>query len=303
MAAHILRCNLPPQHVQLQATLAHIEEGYTMPTFAWLARLWSRGADSLAPPVYRPHVEALEDRWLPAAVGSPTANFVEQIYRDILHRVADPGGRLAWSQAIDSGQLTPQEVALDIRGSDEGLGVQVNDFYVRFLRRNAEPGGLANWKVFLSTHSTEELEVQILSSQEYFLAQGGGTNAGLLAAVYRDVLGRAIASNEVGFWNVAITINRPQGIDGIARSPEARDDEVSGFYTSYLRRTAGPNESAAWAQLLEQGDLNRFINTDHVYASVQDNDDAILVSFILASQEYFQDAQTLTTFATIPGPS
>jgi len=242
----------------------------------------------------------LEDRTVPAAVGTANQNFVDQLYRDILHRVPDAGGLAGWSSALDSGKLSRQEVVLDIRGSTEGLNVQVNDLYVRFLRRNADANEQANWRPFLSGRSTEDLEAQIIASQEYFNTQGGGTTQGWLTAVYRDVLCRTGSTTELASWNTQATNNRLQTADEILRSDEGRTDEVRGFYTAYLRRPADSSGLAGWTQTLKRGDLDSNLNAKNVDDNVEDNDDAVLASYILSSNEYFQDSQTLTTFAAIP---
>jgi Domain of unknown function (DUF4214) len=275
-----------------------------MSTAAWLRRLWaSRAGKPPGRPSCRPQVEPLEDRWVPSAVGTPTQNFVDQVYRDLLHRAPDAGGLASWSQRINTGGLSRLDFALDIRGSDEGLRVQVNDLYVRFLRRNADQTAFNGWIGLLRNNSTEHLEARILASSEYFRTQGGGTVQGWLTAVYRDVLGRSIGSNELAGWTSSANTNRLQTADRILRSTEGRTDEVRGFYTSYLRRPADASGLRGWTQLLVHGDLDNNLDTSRFTNSVQDNDDAILASYILSSTEYFRDAQTLTTIATIPGPA
>jgi hypothetical protein len=273
-------------------------------TAAWFHRLRARRSGKPpSRPLCRPQVEALEDRWVPSAVGTPTQDFVDQVYRDLLHRAPDAGGLANWSRSIDSGSLNRQEFVLDIRGSDEGLRVQVNDLYVRFLRRNADQTAFNSWIGFLSRNSTEELEARILASPEYFQTQGGNTVQGWLTAVYRDVLGRTIGANELAGQTSSANTNRLLTADRILRSPEGRTDEVRGFYTSYLRRPADASGLQGWTQLLLNGDLDENLNTSRFTNTVEDNDDAILASYILSSNEYFRDAQTLTTFATIPGPA
>jgi hypothetical protein len=65
----------------------------------------------------------------------------------------------------------------------------------------------------------------------------------------------------------------------------------------------GPGGVTFWTQQPRNDDLDENVNDDRVPNSVQDDDDVILVADLLASQEYFQLAQTLatTSFATIPG--
>src|SRR5947208_743140 len=91
-----------------------------------------------APHRARPSLEALEARWVPANVGTPNQNFVDQLYRDALHRAPDPGAQ-GWVQALDAGRISRKDVAAGVLGSPEGLRTEVNDLYVRFLGRQADP--------------------------------------------------------------------------------------------------------------------------------------------------------------------
>jgi hypothetical protein len=261
----------------------------------------------------RPRLEVLEDRCTPAPIGTPTQNFVEQVYRDVLHRAADPTGLAGWSQGIDSGQVTRQQFVLDIRGSAEGLGTEVNDLYLRFLHRAADPTALAGWPPFLSNHSDIDLTAQLVGSQEYYLTRGGGTDAGFITAVYEDVLCRTPSAAEIAAWEAELSTTgtnqtaaqrRVSVALQILTSPEGRADQVSGYYISYLRRQADPLGLASGTQLLlNSGDTGNGGNTPSGSGtpdSVRNNPDAALVAALLSSPEYFQDAQTLTTFATIP---
>jgi len=274
-----------------------------MSMFSWLRRS-PRRLDARSK--CRPQVEMLENRWVPAAVGTATQNFVDQVYRDLLHRAPDAGGLQSWSQQIDSGRLSRQEFVLQIEGSDEGLRTQVNDQYVRLLGRPADANGQNGWVNYLRDHTTEELEVQLVSSQEYFQTQGGSTNTGYITSLYQDFLGRTPSAAEINSWNSQASVDRQAVARGIVFSQEARTDEVRGFYTSYLRRTGDQPGINYWSNLLNQGNADKVFQDSDQNApnSVENNDDAIIVSYFLSSQEYFQHSQTLTTasFATVPGP-
>jgi Domain of unknown function (DUF4214) len=258
----------------------------------------------------RPRLESLEDRWVPANVGTATQNFVDQVYRDVLHRAPDAAGLAAWSAAIDSSQLSRQEVVLNIQGSEEGLRTQVNDLYLRFLGRSADPTGLAGWTTFLRSrdNDTVELEEQLIASQEYFQTQGGGTDTGFITAVYQDVLGRTPSGAEIAAWQNAFggTLDAGERLDlakGVLESVEGRRVEVNNTYVSFLRRQGDAGGINFWSSQLLTDSLDENVNRARTPDSVELDDDVILVADILASPEYFQLAQTLTTtsFATIPG--
>ncbi|HLJ93446.1 MAG TPA: DUF4214 domain-containing protein, partial [Gemmataceae bacterium] len=56
-------------------------------------------------------MEALEDRLAPAVIGSPSQNFINQVYQDLLGRMADPSGLSFWSSMVDQGVSRIQVVA------------------------------------------------------------------------------------------------------------------------------------------------------------------------------------------------
>jgi hypothetical protein len=230
----------------------------------------------------------------------------------VLHRAPDSGGLAFWSAQLDSGRLTRQEVALNIQGSEEGLQTQVNDLYRRFLGRTADPVGLALWTNFLRDDDNDvtDLSAQLIASPEYYLTQGGGTDAGFITAVYQDVLGRAPEPGAIAAWQgflnddgASDASDRLDLAEAVLESPEGRMEQVKNTYESYLRRAGDPGGVAFWTQELRDDDLDEHVNEDRVPGSVEEDDDVILVAEFLASQEYFQLAQTLpvTSFATIPG--
>src|SRR5207302_6680064 len=126
-------------------------------------------------------------------ITSANTAFVQQAYVDLLHRSADPGGLIAWVNALDSGSLTRTQVSMGIEGSQEFRGVEVQGLYERFLHRSADPAGLGGGVSFLMNGgSIEQLEAILIGSTEYFQTRAGGTNDGFLNALYEDVLHRPI---------------------------------------------------------------------------------------------------------------
>lgn len=250
---------------------------------------------------FRPRLESLEDRCVPAVVGTATENFVEQVYQDILHRSADAGGRAFWTNAINTGQIDRNEFALLIQSSQEGRLALVNDTYQRFLNRNADQGGLAFWSQYLADgHTTVEFQAQIIGSQEYFLINGG-TNQSFMSAVYRDVLGRTASANEINAW-LSSGWSRTEIAEAILESREGRMAEVSLAYQSYLRRGVDQGGLNFWTdQLLSEsleGDID--VEADDAAENFEDNTDAVFTAFLLGSQEYFQQNTSYTGPAPYP---
>jgi hypothetical protein len=237
-------------------------------------------------------LESLDCRCVPAVVGTANANFVDQLYRDILHRAPDEAGLAFWTSRLDNGS-DRGFVADAIRDSEEGLGVQVNDLYLRFLDRPADAAGLAGWTNYLRDGNTNlDLASQLLASDEYYQVQGGGTNQGFLTALYEDVLCRQIGADEIADRGDDFSDgfeSRRDIAEGILGSGEAEDLRDQHSVLSYLRQDVSVDEA---------GD----IVDDDDGGSDFDNDDAVFAGTLLSGDRYFDLAQTLTAtdFATIP---
>ncbi len=87
--------------------------------------------------------------------GGTNDGFLTAIYQDALNRPIDPGGQMAFTQALASG-MTRSQVAAIIFSSPEYRRDLVQSFYQRFLDRVSDPGGLDAWGAFLQKGATDE---------------------------------------------------------------------------------------------------------------------------------------------------
>src|SRR5579871_4128813 len=92
--------------------------------------------------LFRPAVEQLESRHVPSTIGTPTQNFVDQVYLDVLHHSVDVVGLAVWTNRIDSGAMSRSQVVLAIEQSPEGRATLVNDLFLRFLHHTADTPAL-----------------------------------------------------------------------------------------------------------------------------------------------------------------
>src|SRR5262249_9366724 len=145
-----------------RSILVHTREDHTM------------RRDGLTCSAFPLMLEPLETRWVPANVGTANQNFIDQIYRDIMHRAPDPASA-GWVSALDSG-TSGHKGASTTLGSDEGLRNQVNDLYVRFLGRSVDESGLTFWTDSLrgGRHTNSEMAANLIGSPEYYQTKGGG---------------------------------------------------------------------------------------------------------------------------------
>jgi hypothetical protein len=270
----------------------------------------------------RPRLEPLESRWVPATGGTPDQNFVQQLFQDVLHRQAAATEVSALSAQLDNGTLTGPQVAFGIIASPEGLQVQVNDMYIRFLRRSGDATALSMGASYLGANNgnnipvntgtstsglagsnTTGLQSQLLASAEYF-ARSGGTTEGFVTAVYLDVLCRTPDAADLGYWTQRLnnqSLSPQQFALNVLESPEGRADQVTMYYNSYLRRNPEASGQGYWSTRLGQNlYLDRNFGAVVGNPNVSGNRDFELMGNFLGGPEYFQKAQTLLAPATIP---
>jgi uncharacterized secreted protein with C-terminal beta-propeller domain len=192
--------------------------------------------------------------------GGPTFRFVAQVYRDLLGREAEAAGLTHWKRLLDEG-ATRDDVVRQILDSRERRGRDVQGLYNELLARSAEPAGLEAWLgVLESGRTTADVRAAILGSPEYY-QRHGGTDAGFLEAVYRDVLHRVIDSTGAAVW--ALTLAGGRSRDAVARdiaaSTEGRTRTVGDLYAGLLDRPADDAGQGAFVAALIQGVTEEFI--------------------------------------------
>ena len=200
------------------------------------------------------------------------AQFVAQLYRDLLHREADALGIAGWSNLLDNGGSRLQVVQA-IQTSPEYRGDEVDDVYSLLLHRAADPAGRNASVQFLESGRTvDQLEALIAGSPEYFQRRGGGTNNGFLDALYQDGLGRAVDPGGRATWSQALAsgVGRTQLAALLFSSLEYDTDLINNDYSTYLRRSADAAGLNHWVTQLLGG-----VGADQILAN------------ILASDEYF----------------
>jgi hypothetical protein len=147
------------------------------------------------------------------------------------------------------------EVVRRVETSNEYWTDQVQALYSQYLHRPADAQGLANDVAFLqSGGAVEPLAASIAGSAEYFQNRGGGTNAGFLAALYQDALGRPIDPVGAASFGAALAAgtSRSQVAASVLSSAEYHRFLVSTYYNTLLDRPTDAG-SAGWANALNLG--------------------------------------------------
>jgi hypothetical protein len=213
---------------------------------------------------------------LPVANPTPSQFFVAEVYEDLLGRPVDLSGLNHWTGQLALG-LARGDLVKQLEQSDEYFATIVRPDYEQFLGREPEPAGMSYWIAQMHAGLTDEqMQADFVGSPEYY-ARSGGTNAGWVTAMYRDLLNRAPDVAGLNFWlqQLALGFTRTQVAYGFTSSPEREAVWTNGIYQQYLGRAASPTEVEQAVVEITQSGLTR--------------EDVIALT--LSTGEYFTRAQ------------
>lgn len=207
-----------------------------------------------------------------AVYGSLNERFVAKAYQDILQRAADANGLRYFTDLLDRGLASREQVARLMTASLEYRTKVVQGLYRSLLGREADDNGL-NYFVNLlgSGGRISDVRAIMVGSLEYFF-KNGSNNSSFLAAAYQSLLGRPIDSVGRTFFGQLLSagVSRTTVALLIATSTEGYTRLVRGFYQTFLRREADTNGLNYFVGLLQRGGRD---------------EDAIAI--IVGSEEYF----------------
>jgi hypothetical protein len=176
------------------------------------------------------------------------AAYVETLYLDLLHRtgnLSDPKDAGGWVIKLGQG-LPAAAVASLVARSPEALGVAVDGFYHRYLGRDADQVGRANFVSYLENGGTlEGVSRAMLASPEY--QSRFPTDSSYVQSLYQNLLNRTGSSAEVNSWLSQLPqLGRAGVAPGFLSSPEFRTDEANNDYTWFLHRTGSSADVNSW---------------------------------------------------------
>ncbi|MEC3863212.1 DUF4214 domain-containing protein [Mesobacterium sp. TK19101] len=169
------------------------------------------------------------------------AQYVEQLYLNVLGRAPDSGGLSDWLGAL-AGGATRAQVLIGFSQSQEFQNAtalaamqyartydpaswtdEVFRMYQAGLERAPDPLGFTKFTWYLA-HGTTMLEVmeEFVASPEFRPAYDDMTNADFVAALYQNILGRAVDAGGLTGWTAALDggASRAQIVLAIAESAE-----------------------------------------------------------------------------------
>jgi len=229
----------------------------------------------------------LKEELLPnGTVGTVNQRFIQEVYRDLLHRQVDDLGLAYWTNLLDQGETRLQVVTVIISDAMQGeLAAEVvTGIYEKYLGREPDAAGLAAWVPILASQqeTIEQVEADIAGSPEFF-AQSGGTNSGFITHLFNLALGRNPEPAAQSGLNAILSAGttREQVAELVFSSPEFHRDEVAGYYQSpsdangspsvavpfiddldFLDRPADPLGQAGFAAELDLGVRDQVIWAD-----------------------------------------
>jgi hypothetical protein len=182
--------------------------------------------------------------------------FTAQVFRDLLGREIDSAGLDAFTAQLDGGTLSRARLTQFVLASPEYRTRVIQEMFRDLLGRDADPAAVQAGLGFLAGGgTTEQLEAAVLSSDEYFRTRGGGTNAGFLAALYQDVLGRGVDAAAAQTFGAALAAGTPRSavVGTVLASVEADRIEVQELYAALLGRPADPTGLGGLVAALQAG--------------------------------------------------
>jgi hypothetical protein len=178
------------------------------------------------------------------------AAYVETLYLDFLHRTGDlnpsHNDAAGWVTLLMQG-APAAVVSTGVAKSLEGLGALVDGLYHRFLGRDADPIGRANFIGWLQKGATLEGVIEaMLTSTEY--QSHFHDNTDFVQSLFQSLLHRTGDTTEVNNWLTQLAQSGRSGVaQGFLTSLEYRDDEVGDDYGQLLHRTPSAAEVNLWA--------------------------------------------------------
>ena len=135
-------------------------------------------------------------------VGTSNQNYIQEIYRDLFGRAAEPQGRDYWVSKLAAGQTRLQVTTamVQLAFPREFQRDTVDTLYQQYLGRAPDAAGNAYWTAFLYGGGTAEQMSQAIISSPEFWKLSGGTDSGFLDALFRDALGRAIDQQALAYF-------------------------------------------------------------------------------------------------------
>lgn len=190
-------------------------------------------------------------------VGTSNQLFAAQLFRDFAYREPAGAETSFWSSLLERG-LTRADVASLFQAGGEARTHLAANLVRALLGRAPTPEELNQHVAFLASGgSTDQIKLQLLSSEEFYFRRGGGTNGGFLAALFESVLGRKLdpASADLYGLRMARGAVRAAIAFDLITSVEAQARIVQVAYQRFFQRPGDAAGVNHFTRLLAVGAL------------------------------------------------
>ena len=174
------------------------------------------------------------------AIHDADTAFVSTLYLDVLVRTGDTGGIVGWSQVLNNGATTPNQVAMAFWNSPEhqaklsagtalpslcSYGMTVNALYTVLLGRSPDQGGLNTWvnALYSGTITQDQMVQSFVSSAEFSAGTSNLSTNQFVTGLYSSILHRSPDAAGLAAWDQALNsgaVTRTQAVQCFWDSPE-----------------------------------------------------------------------------------
>ncbi|MGH7172762.1 MAG: choice-of-anchor Q domain-containing protein [Gemmataceae bacterium] len=193
-----------------------------------------------------------------ASAGTPTQQWLNDIYLLLLGRPIDSTGLTQWGSVLASTSRT--QVVYDIETSSEGEDYQINQIFKNLFGVSAPTSALNYLQGLMSEGLTlQNIEAIVAGSTEFY-AVAGGTNQDWLNAIYEDFL--LIPSSDLNTvstsentWLAQLNLGYTptQVLTELMGTSEYETDMVDADYLTYLGRLPDVNSLNGFVSALQGG--------------------------------------------------
>jgi hypothetical protein len=174
---------------------------------------------------------------------STNERFAAHLYQDLLGRPGSPAEVSFFGAVLDQGFLTQGQLATFFFHSFEYHAHQADQLYLRLLGRHVDTATQAAAALYLAGGgSPVQLEAIVLGSDEYYQLHGG-TDAGFLAGLGKDVLSGSLDPAGLALFQAELAAGTPRYVVAlqVMGAPQAAVAEANRLYQEVLGRPAsGP---------------------------------------------------------------
>lgn len=210
------------------------------------------------------------------------AAFVEQQYRDLFGREADPAGVAYWSGRLDDGTAGPPQLIHELLRSTEfrAIDAPVVRLHSGTFDRFPAPNEVLWWGTLLRGGiGIADVAEQLLRSEEFATLYGELSVEQFVRTMYEQVLGRAPEAAAARYWVAeleATRLARSQFLAFLSESAEHRRASdrpvaLAMIYIGMLARVPDAGGFGYWLRLLDGGTslqvpIERFLLSDEYAA-------------------------------------